>query len=109
MGSRSRRSASAEAGAPARLFGELVTGNYFQVLGVRAERGRTLLPSDEIAPGRQPVVVLSDGLWRRDFGADPDIVGKSIEINNLPLTVVGVADHRSMARRWSTTSSSTSR
>ena len=62
------------------------------MLGVRAERGRTLLPSDEIAPGRHPVVVLSDGLWRRDFGADPDIVGKTIEINNYPLTVVGVAD-----------------
>ena len=74
------------------ISAELVTGNYFQVLGVRAERGRTLLPSDEIAPGRHPVVVLSDGLWRRDFGADPDIVGKTVEINNYPLTVVGVAD-----------------
>ena len=74
------------------VWGELVTGNYFQVLGVRAERGRTLLPSDEIAPGRHPVVVISDGLWRRDFGADPDIVGKTVEINNYPLTVVGVAD-----------------
>ena len=74
------------------VWGELVTGNYFQILGVRAERGRTLLPSDEIAPGRHPVIVLSDGLWRRDFGADPDIVGKTVEINNYPLTVVGVAD-----------------
>jgi macrolide transport system ATP-binding/permease protein len=74
------------------LFAELVTGNYFQVLGVRAERGRTLLPSDEIAPGQQPVVVLSDGLWRRDFAADPDIVGTTLEINDHPLTVVGVAD-----------------
>ncbi len=74
------------------VSGELVTGNYFQVLGVRAERGRTLLPSDEIAPGRHPVIVLSDGLWRRDFGADPDIAGKAVEINNYPLTVVGVTD-----------------
>ncbi len=74
------------------VWGEIVTGNYFQALGVRAERGRTLLPSDEIAPGRHPVVVLSDGLWRRDFGADPDIVGKTVEINNYPLTIVGVAD-----------------
>ncbi len=74
------------------VWGELVTGNYFQVLGVRAERGRTLLPSDEIAPGRHPVVVLSDGLWRRDFGADPGIVGRTVEINNHALTVVGVAD-----------------
>jgi predicted permease len=74
------------------VWGELVTGNYFEVLGVRAALGRTLLPSDEIAPGAHPVVVLSDGLWRRDFGADPAIVGKTVEINNRPLTVVGVSD-----------------
>ncbi len=74
------------------LWAEIVTGNYFQVLGIRAELGRTLLPSDEIAPGRHPVVVLSDGLWRRDFAADPEIVGKTIVINSCPLTVVGVAD-----------------
>jgi len=74
------------------LSGELVTGNYFQVLGVRAGLGRTLLPSDEVASGGNPVVVLSDGLWRHDFNADPDIVGKAVEINHYPLTVVGVAD-----------------
>jgi len=74
------------------LWGELVTGNFFDVLGVGAERGRALLPSDEAGPGRQPVVVLSDGLWRRDFGADPEIVGKTIDINSFPLTIVGVAD-----------------
>jgi putative ABC transport system permease protein len=74
------------------LFAEVVTGNYFQVLGVRAEKGRTLLPSDEIRPGGHPVVMISDGLWRRDFTADPDIVGKTIEINSYPLTVVGVTD-----------------
>jgi macrolide transport system ATP-binding/permease protein len=74
------------------VWGELVTGNYFKVLGVGAQRGRTLLPSDEIAPSRHPVVIISDGLWRRDFSADPDIVGRTIEINNHMLTVVGVAD-----------------
>ncbi len=74
------------------IMGELVTGNYFQVLGVRAQRGRTLLPSDEVAPGRHPVVVISDALWRRDFGADPEIVGKTLDINNRVLTVVGVTD-----------------
>jgi hypothetical protein len=74
------------------VWSEIVTGNYFQILGVRAERGRMLLPSDEIAPGGHPVVVLSDGLWRRDFAADPAIVGRTVEINNYPLTVVGVAD-----------------
>ena len=74
------------------VWGELVTGNYFKVLGVRAQRGRTLLPSDEIAPSRHPVVVISDGLWRRDFNADPDVVGKTLEINNNVLVIVGVAD-----------------
>jgi predicted permease len=74
------------------VWAEIVTGNYFQVLGVRAQLGRTLLPSDEISPGGHPVVVISDGLWRREFVADPEIVGKTIEINNYLLTVVGVAD-----------------
>ena len=74
------------------LWGEIVTGNYFQVLGVRAQIGRTLLPSDEIAPGGHPVAVISDGLWRRDFAGDPGIVGQTVEINNTPLTIVGVTD-----------------
>ncbi|MEO8679778.1 MAG: ABC transporter permease [Vicinamibacterales bacterium] len=74
------------------IWAELVTGNYFQVLGVRAERGRTLLPTDELAPGAHPVVVLGHGLWERDFASDPDIVGKTIDINDRTLTVVGVAD-----------------
>jgi macrolide transport system ATP-binding/permease protein len=75
-----------------RVMAELVTGNYFQVLGVGAQLGRTLLPSDHHAAGEHPVVVLSDGLWRRAFGADPDIVGKTIRLDAYPLTVVGVAD-----------------
>src|SRR6185295_7445735 len=74
------------------VAGELVTGNYFNVLGVRARLGRTLQPSDEVVPGGHPIVVLSDASWRRDFNADPDIVGKTVEIQNHALTVVGVAD-----------------
>jgi predicted permease len=74
------------------IWAELVTGNYFQALGVRAALGRTLLPSDEKAPGASPVVVLGHGLWRRDFDADPHVVGRTVEINNHALTVVGVAD-----------------
>jgi predicted permease len=78
--------------AARQIWAELVTGNYFASLGVRADSGRTILPSDEAAPGRPPIVVISHGLWRRDFEADPDIVGKTVEINNNQLTVVGVAD-----------------
>ena len=80
-------------GRGARLvWGEIVTGNYFHVLGVRAQHGRPLLPADEVAPGRHPVVVLSDGIWRRDFAANPNVIGRTLEINNKLFTVVGVAD-----------------
>jgi predicted permease len=75
-----------------RVWGELVTGNYFQLFGVRAQLGRTLLPSDEVAPGMHPAVVLSDGLWRRAFGGDPNIAGKTVHLNGYLMTVVGVAD-----------------
>ena len=59
---------------------------------MRASLGRTILPTDEIAPGKHPVVVLSDGLWHRSFAADPAIIGQTIYANGYPLTVVGVAD-----------------
>jgi predicted permease len=75
-----------------RVFGELVTGNYFSVLGVRASLGRTLQESDDVTPGQHPVVVISDGLWRRAFASDPAIVGKTVQINAYPFTVVGVAE-----------------
>lgn len=74
------------------IWAEMVTGNYFQSLGVRAIKGRTLLPHDEIAQGGQPVAVLSEGLWRRDFGGDPEVIGKPILLNSRTFTVVGVAD-----------------
>jgi predicted permease len=73
------------------ISAELVTGNYFEGLGIGPGLGRTLLPSDAIAPGGHPVVVLSDSLWRRAFNADAAIVGRTVAINNYPFTVVGVA------------------
>jgi predicted permease len=76
------------------VWGELVTGNYFDVLGVRAQLGRTLLPSDEEAPGKHPVVVISDSLWRRAFGSDPQVLGQRMEVNGRALTIVGVAASR---------------
>jgi predicted permease len=75
-----------------RVFGEMVTGNYFSVLGVGASLGRTLQPFDDVTPGKHPVVVISDGLWKRVFASDPGIVGKTVQINAYPLTVVGVAE-----------------
>ena len=75
-----------------RVFGEMVTGNYFSVLGVRAGLGRTLLPSDDVSPGKHPVVVISDALWKRTFGADPAVIGKTIQLNAHPFTIVGVSE-----------------
>jgi predicted permease len=74
-----------------RVSGEYVSGNYFDALGVGAVRGRTFSPEEDRAPGTQPVVVVSDGFWRRRFDADPNLIGRTITLNDVPLTVIGVA------------------
>lgn len=71
--------------------GELVSGNYFEVLGVQPALGRLLSKEDETAPGANPVTVLSYGYWKSRFGADPAILNKSLTVNGTPLTVVGVS------------------
>lgn len=75
---------------PMAVFGQMVSANYFTLLGVTAARGRTFTP-DETARGAHPIVVLSNGAWRSLFGADPAVVGKSIPVNGQPYTIVGVA------------------
>jgi predicted permease len=72
-----------------RLRGFVVTGNYFEVLGVRAQVGRTLQPSDDLRADAAPVVI-SDGLWQRRFSADPAVVGKTLRLNDKLYTIVGV-------------------
>jgi predicted permease len=72
-------------------FAALVTGNYFGMLGVGAAIGRTLTPADSIAPGREPVVVLSYAAWQNLFGADLGIIGRKVLIHGYPLEIVGVA------------------
>ena len=69
---------------------EYVSANYFDVLGVKAARGRTFSLEEDGAPGTQPVVVVSDAFWRRRFGADPNLIGQTITLNNFPLTVIGI-------------------
>jgi predicted permease len=83
-------------GDPEQVFGELVTGNYFDVLGVRAAAGRTFsfTAAEDEQLGAHPVVVLSDGLWKRRFGASPAIVGGVIELNRQRYTVLGIAPPR---------------
>jgi predicted permease len=78
-------------GRPERVYGSLVSGNYFDVLGVRAAQGRTFAPDEDRAPGTHPVVVISYGLWQRRFAADPALIGKTIRLNQRDFTVIGVA------------------
>jgi predicted permease len=72
------------------LMGALVTGNYFQMLGGVAALGRTLIPDDSSAPGREPVIVLSYSAWQNKFGADPNIIGRKLVLHGYPLLVIGV-------------------
>lgn len=73
------------------LMAELVTGNYFALLGIRAHLGRMLGSEDHVAPGAHPVVVIGHGYWERAFAADPGVVGREIRLSGRPFTVVGVA------------------
>jgi predicted permease len=74
-----------------RVAGELVSGTYFQVLGVGAAVGRVIVPDDDKVRGDGYVAVLSYDYWRTRFGADPKIVGQRLMINGYPFTVVGVS------------------
>jgi predicted permease len=72
-------------------WGELVSDNYFEVLGVKPQLGRGFLPEENRTPNTHPVVVLGHSLWRERFNADQEIVGRTIYLNGSPFTVVGVA------------------
>ena len=74
---------------PQRIPGIHVGANYFDVLGVKPTLGRSFLPGEDVA-GNERVVVISDELWRRNFGADPNIVNRTVPLNGQQYTVVGV-------------------
>ena len=84
-------SISSGTGEPENVPGVLVSGNYFDVLGVKAVAGRTFLSEEDGAPGAHPVVILSHRLWKNRFGSDRGLIGKTIKLNNLEFTVIGVA------------------
>jgi predicted permease len=86
-------------GEPERIFDEKVTANYFSVLGIGAQIGRTFEPENGQA-GRDNVVMLGDSLWRRKFGADPSVIGRSIILNDTPYTVIGVLPAWFRAPAW---------
>ncbi len=74
-----------------RVFGMLVSANYFDVLGVPAALGRTFLPEEDEGPDEHPVLVLGHGLWKTRMGGDTAVVGSTVYLNRKPYTVVGVA------------------
>ena len=78
-----------EAGESQRILAQLVRGNFFEVLGLRAAYGRTILPAEGTV-GQHSVVVLGDSFWRSRFAADPSVVGRSVALNGKPYTVVGI-------------------
>jgi macrolide transport system ATP-binding/permease protein len=78
-------------GQAERILGMSVSGNYFSALRVRPAVGRGFLPEEDKTANTHPVVVLSHGLWRRRFGADPGVIGKAVTVNGYPFTVVGIA------------------
>jgi putative ABC transport system permease protein len=73
-----------------RVRGELVSGNFFEVLGVRPWAGRLFTQDDDRTPSAHPVAVLSYAYWEKRFGKDPTLIGKTIVVNEYPLTVIGV-------------------
>jgi predicted permease len=72
------------------ITGQLVSGSYYQVLGVGAALGRTIVPEDDREPGEHPVCVISHGYWQRRFGRDPGVVGKTIQLGGYSFTIIGV-------------------
>ncbi len=78
-------------GRAERVTGELVSGNFFDVLGTRPHLGRLFTQSDDATPGAHAVAILGHGYWTRRFGSDPTVLNESITLNGHPMTIVGVA------------------
>jgi putative ABC transport system permease protein len=76
--------------ATERVSGQLVSGNYFQVLGVQPQAGRLIGPDDDRNAGGHPVCVIGSGLWHRRYGSAPDVAGRQIRINGRPYSILGV-------------------
>ena len=76
------------------VTGAIVTGNFFDVLGVRAQLGRVITTEDDKTPGAHPVAVISQGLWQGRFAGDPNIIGRQLLLNGNNFTVIGVLPGR---------------
>ena len=78
-------------GRPERAWAEMVSGNYFAMLGVEAVRGRTFASDEGVVPGKDPLMVLSYKYWQKRFGGDAAIVGHTVQVNKHAFTIIGVA------------------
>src|SRR5262245_26663340 len=83
-------SISSGTGEPQQVFGEIVTGNYFSVLGAKPLIGRTFTADEDKTPGEKLVAVLGYGEWQKRFGGDPSVVGRTLTLNGQAFTVLGV-------------------
>lgn len=78
-------------GRPERAWSEMVSGNYFSMLGIEAVRGRTFAADEGWIPGNDPLMVLSYEFWQKRFGGDRAIIGQTVQVNNHAFTIIGVA------------------
>jgi predicted permease len=83
--------ATAPDAVPALRIGLMVSGNFFTVMEVEPQLGRTFRPDEDQVPGRDAVLVLGHDFWRQQFGADPSVLGRTVRLNGIEFTVIGVA------------------
>jgi predicted permease len=81
-------------GHPERAWCEYVTGNYFSMLGLEPALGRTFAPDEGWVPDKDTLMVLAYSYWQKRFGGDPAIIGQTVQVNNHPFTIIGVAPER---------------
>jgi putative ABC transport system permease protein len=86
--------ALSEGGQPERVQGQIVSGNYFEVLGVRAALGRVFTAEEDRTAGAAPVIVISDSFWKRRFGSDPALLLRVVTLNGQPFSIIGVMPER---------------
>src|SRR5258706_3694437 len=72
------------------VWGELVSANYFNVMGVKPMLGRSFLPEEDVTPNARPVTLIGQSVWQQHFNSDPGAVGKTVYLNGQPFTVIGV-------------------
>jgi predicted permease len=77
-------------GKPQVVWGQLISGNFFSMLGVQPVLGRTFLPEEDQTPGKYPVMIISYSLWNRLFARNPDVIGKQVQLSSHGFTIVGV-------------------